>query len=157
MFQIEAGKALNIPLIVSEHYPEKLGSTVSELNVDHAVKKFPKTKFSMVVPEISDHLKSLNDVDDVILMGLEAHICLEQTAMDLLSLNKFNVHVVADCALSRTTDDRSLALNRLDKMGCIVTTSENVLFKLIKDKNHPKFNIIRDLVATPSVFPSNKL
>jgi nicotinamidase-related amidase len=152
-----AGKALDIPLIVSEHYPEKLGTTVAELDISHAVMKYPKTKFSMVVPEIAAYLNGLKDVEDVFLFGLEAHICLEQSAMDILSLNKFNCHIVADCILSRTKEDRAFALNRLDRMGCIITSSENVLFKLIRDKNHPQFNVIRDLVATPSEFPYNKL
>lgn len=155
--QLLAGKALDIPLIVSEHYPEKLGSTVPELDISHSAMKFHKTKFSMIVPEVTAYLNSLKDVDDVFLFGLEAHICLEQSAMDILAMNKFNCHIVADCVLSRTQEDRTLALSRLDKMGCLITSSENVLFKLIRDKNHPKFNVIRDLVASPSQFPYNKL
>lgn len=112
----------------------------------------------MVVPELSEYFAK-SQADSVILMGIESHICLEQTAMDLLQMNKFNVHVVADCALSRTLEDRALALSRLEKMGCMITSSENVIFKLIRDKNHPSFNVIRKLIAEPSNFPghTNKL
>lgn len=146
-------------MIVTEHYPEKLGKTVLELDIKHAAGVFSKTKFSMVIPEVEDYLKKLKGVDSIVLMGLESHICLEQTAMDLLSLEKFNVHVVADCALSRTVDDRKFALKRLHEMGCIVSSSENVIFKLMRDKNHPSFNEIRKLVSEPASFPSpqNKL
>lgn len=155
-FQVQAGKALNIKLFVSEHYPEKLGKTVAELDVKHAAAIYSKTKFSMIVPEILDHLKQLKEVENIVLMGLETHICLEQTAMDLLSMEKYTVHVIADCALSRVVEDRKFALKRLEKMGCIISTSENLLFKLMRDKNHPKFNEIRKLVSQPSVFPSPK-
>lgn len=143
-------------MIVTEHYPEKLGKTVPALDIKHAAGIYSKTKFSMMIPEVENYLKTLNDVESVVLMGLESHICLEQTAMDLMSLERFNVHVVADCALSRIVEDRKFALKRLHEMGCIVTTSENLIFKLMRDKNHPKFNEIRKLVSEPSIFPSPK-
>lgn len=114
----------------------------------------------MAIPEVLDILKASKNIDSIVLMGLETHICVEQTALDLLSLDKFGeIHIVADCALSRTSGDRKFALRRLQSLGCIITTSENVIFKLVKDKNHPKFNDIRKLVQSPSVFPDfpNKL
>lgn len=113
----------------------------------------------MVVPDVRTYLSKVSNLESIVLVGMESHICIEQTAMDLLSLEKYNVHIVADCVLSRTLDDRAMALKRLENMGCIITTSENLIFKLIQDKDHPKFNIIRKLVAEPSVFPGipNKL
>lgn len=144
---------------MTEQNPEKLGKTLPEFDLQHAAGIFPKTKFSMAIPEVMNYLKSSNEIDSVVLMGLESHICVEQTAMDILSMEKYAVHIVADCVLSRTEHDREFALKRLDKMGCHVTTSENCIFKLIRDKNHPKFNDIRKLVAEPSTFPflTNKL
>lgn len=144
---------------MTEQNPDRLGNTVAEFDTKHAVGNYAKTKFSMVIPEVVEFLEKSNGLETIVLMGLETHICVEQTAMDLLSLERFIVHVAADCVLSRTSEDRILALNRLEKMGCIITSSENVLFKLIKDKNHPKFNDIRKLVAEPSVFPglTNKM
>lgn len=146
---------MNIPLIVTEQNPEKLGTTIKEFDVKHAIGPFGKTKFSMFIPEVSGYLKTLNNVETVVLFGLESHICVEQTAMDLLSQDKYDVHIVADCVLSRTLDDRHLALKRLENLGCFITTSENVIFKLMKDKNHPNFNDIRKLVAEPSIFPGS--
>lgn len=115
----------------------------------------------MVIPKVEEYLKSPKgkEVRSIVLMGLETHICVEQTAIDLTLMNRFDIHVVADCVLSRTLGDREFALRRLEKIGCIITSSENVIFKLMKDKNHEKFNEIRKLVADPSGFPglTNKM
>ncbi|XP_063704785.1 isochorismatase domain-containing protein 2 [Culicoides brevitarsis] len=146
---VQAGKILNVPLIATEHYPEKLGPIVKELDCSHAKGVFSKTLFSMCTPEVQSKMKELGDLESVVLFGLEAHICLEQTAMDLLK-EGFAVHVVADCSVSRSAEDRALALERLRQLGCFVTTSENVIFKLLRDKNHPDFNQVRKLVAHPS-------
>ena len=151
---------MNIPIIVTEQNPEKLGITIKEFDIKHAIGPFGKTKFSMAIPEVTGYLKTLNNIESIVLFGMESHICVEQTAMDLLSLDKYDVHIVADCVLSRTLDDRQLALKRLENLGCFIASSENVIFKLMKDKNHEKFNDIRKLVAEASVFPgvlSNKL
>lgn len=65
--------------------------------------------------------------------------------MDLRSMG-IDVHVVADCAISRSDEDRNLALQRMQQIGCFVTTSENVVFKLLKGKDHPRFKEIQKLV-----------
>lgn len=70
---------------------------------------------------------------------------MEQTAVDLLEKN-INVFLVADCLCSRLNQDRDLAIERLRAAGCIVTTSESVIFDLMRDKNHPKFDTVRKLV-----------
>jgi len=75
----------------------------------------------------------------VVLFGIESHICIEQSAMDFLETGKYNVHIVADCVQSRIGSECKLALRRLENMGCIITTMENTIFKLIRDKNHPKY------------------
>lgn len=143
---------MDIPLIVSEHYPEKLGATVPDLDVSHAAFKYPKTLFSMVTPEMRSQIQKLfpdSRLEAVVLFGLESHICLEQSAIDMKA-DGYEVHIAADCAMSRSQDDRMLALQRLREVGCHVTTSESVIFKLLKDKNHPKFNEVRKLVQHPT-------
>lgn len=104
----------------------------------------------MCIPEVQQLLGDHENVESVVLFGLEGHICVEQTALDLLATDKYSVHVVADCVLSRTLPDRMMALDRMRNLGCIITTYENVIFKLMKDKNHPKFNDVRKLVTEPS-------
>lgn len=146
---LNAGKALKIPLIATEQYPEKLGRLVKELDVSHACGVFPKTQFSMALPEIMSKINEMGKLESIVLFGLETHVCVEQTAADFVS-HGFNVHVVADCCASRLIEDRNLAFDRLRKIGCYITTSETVIFKLLRDKNHPAFNEIRKLVSEPS-------
>lgn len=142
-----------MPLIVSEHYPEKLGHIVADLDVSHAKLKYPKTLFSMATPEMRNKVKELfpgpNSLESVVVFGLESHICLEQTAIDMKD-DGYEVHVAVDCAMSRSLEDRAVAMQRLREIGCHITTSESIIFKLMKDKNHPKFNDVRKLVTNVS-------
>ncbi|XP_050087952.1 isochorismatase domain-containing protein 1-like [Anopheles aquasalis] len=150
---LQAGKMLDVPLIVTEHYPEKLGRIVKELDISHAKGVFPKTLFSMMIPDVQRRIEELygrEGPETVVLFGLESHICLEQTAMDLLSQG-YTVHVAADCSVSRTQEDRKLALQRLQQYGCFVSTSENIIFKLMRDKQHPAFDKVRHVVRDPSI------
>ncbi|XP_013106550.1 isochorismatase domain-containing protein 1 [Stomoxys calcitrans] len=147
----KAGKVLDIPLICTEHYPEKLGKIVKDIDVSHAKAVIGKTRFSMIVPELEAKVKDIfgSQPEDVVLYGLESHICVEQTVMDLLE-RQINVVLVADCLISRLTQDRDLAIDRMRNAGCTVSTSESVIFDLMGDKNHPKFDIVRKFVNEPS-------
>jgi len=147
---LQASKTLHIPLVVTEQYPKGLGKTVAELDIGHAKKVFSKTKFSMITPDVWQELDTLceGNVQCVILFGLETHICVEQTASELCALG-VQVHVVADACTSRTQEDRLLAFQRLQQIGCFITTTESVLFKLLGDKEHPNFKDIKNLVTKP--------
>lgn len=146
---LQAGKSLGIDLVVTEQCPDKLGKTASVLDVTHAVDIIAKVDFSLAGPnaDIWHILDARKNVNNIVLFGLEAHICVEQSAMDLVDKN-FVVHIVADCTMARTDEDRRLAFDRMKDMGCIITTTENVVFKLLTGKNHPKFNDIRKLFLT---------
>lgn len=107
----------------------------------------------MAIPEVKSKINEIysnNKLESIVLFGIEAHICVEQTAIDLIN-EGYQVHVVADCSMSRSLEDRTLALTRLKQIGCFVTTSENVIFKLMQDKDHPKFNDVRKLVGETSI------
>lgn len=149
---LETSKVMDIPLIVTEQYPRGLGRTVPELDIGHAKGVFEKTKFSMLVPEVSKQLDSLcgGNVQCVVLFGIETHVCIEQTAAELCALG-LQVHVVADACSSRTQEDRLLAFNRLQQIGCFVATSENVIFKLLGDKENPHFKSVTPLVRNPTI------
>ncbi|XP_071493131.1 isochorismatase domain-containing protein 1-like [Diadema antillarum] len=145
---IKGAYILDIPVIVTEQYPSGLGHTVGELELD--VNKsvvFSKTKFSMVIPEVVQKLDELPEVKSIILVGIEAHVCIQQTALDLLAKG-FDVHIVADAVSARSMMDRQFAYERLRQFGAIITTSESVLFQLLGDKNHPKFKEVQALVKT---------
>lgn len=98
---------------------------------------------------IAKTLKSINSCI-LIFFLFQSHVCIEQTAIDILSCG-INVYIVADCCTSRLNQDRDLALDRLCQAGCVITTSESIIFNLLRNKNNPKFNVIRKLVNPPSM------
>ncbi|KAH0946521.1 hypothetical protein HN011_008640 [Eciton burchellii] len=151
---IDALKLLNVPMLVTEQNPKSLGNIVSELDISGAKGVFAKTQFSMCIPEVRKELATICNgerPDSIILIGIEAHICMENTAIDLRQ-NGYEVHTVADCCSSRTQEDRLLALERMRDIGCHITTSENVIYKLMRDSNHEQFRKVLTLVKKPSVY-----
>ncbi|KAA0703597.1 Isochorismatase domain-containing protein 1 [Triplophysa tibetana] len=142
---LQGARILGIPVVVSEQYPKGLGSTVQELDLTGAKLVFPKTKFSMVLPEVEAALAELPAVRSVVLFGVETHVCIQQTALDLIGRG-FEVHVVADATSSRSMMDRMFALERLARTGTLISTSESVLLQLVNDKEHPKFKEIQNII-----------
>ncbi|CAF4864173.1 unnamed protein product [Pieris macdunnoughi] len=147
---VEAAKHFQIPVYVSEQYPKGLGHTTKDINIGEAAMVYEKTKFSMVTPELEGRLKKdVPGLSSIVLFGIECHVCIEQTVIDLINMD-LSVHVLADGVSSRSLMDRELGLKRLQSIGCFVATSENVLFKLMKDKNHPAFKQISKLNSQPT-------
>ncbi|XP_068621910.1 isochorismatase domain-containing protein 1-like isoform X2 [Battus philenor] len=154
---VAAAKLFKIPVYVSEQYPKGLGHTTKDINITDAAMVYDKTKFSMYTPELQERLKKdIPSLSSVVLFGIEAHVCIEQTVIDLLG-EDINVHVLADGVSSRSLMDRGLALQRFQSIGCFVGTSENVLFKLLRDKNNPVFKEVSKLnfKPTPDQFGMN--
>ncbi|CAB3241881.1 unnamed protein product [Arctia plantaginis] len=147
---IQAAKHFKIPVYVSEQYPKGLGHTTKDINIEDAALVFDKTSFSMFTPVLQKKLKAdIPELSSVVLFGIETHVCIEQTAIDLLK-EDIAVHLLADGISSRSLMDRGLALQRLRSLGCFVTTSESVLFKLLRDKKHPAFKNISKLNKIPT-------
>jgi isochorismate hydrolase len=151
---LRASELLGFTAIITEQVPDKLGKTVHALqaiikdNEDHV---YAKTKFSMVNPETSDHLDSLEEViakPQALLCGLETHVCVSQTAFDLLERG-WEVFILVDGVSSQRTSDRSVALRRMENAGCVLTTSEAALFELVGDARHDKFREVSKLVREP--------
>lgn len=105
---------------------------------------FEKTQFSMVTPEVLRRLVA-HGVRDVVLVGLEAHICVLQTALDLLGAG-YGVHVCADGVASQREGERAIALARIGACGGAVTSCESLAFQLLRDAAHPSFKTISRLV-----------
>jgi nicotinamidase-related amidase len=135
---------LSIPLIATEQYPKGLGNTVAEIDLSKAAGVYAKTDFSMVVPEVITKLDEFKPTD-AILFGLEAHVCVQQTTLDLLARG-CNVHVCVDATSSQTTTDRACGLHRASRAGAFLTTTESVMFELIRSKDHPKFKAIAGIL-----------
>ncbi|AFR95407.2 hypothetical protein J008_03283 [Cryptococcus neoformans] len=85
--------------------------------------------------------------DTFIVTGIEAHVCILQTALDLLRLeSKPTVFIPADCISSGNKQEIPIALRRMERDGAVITTSESVLFELLGDADHPKFEALVDLI-----------
>ncbi len=141
----QAATMLDVPMVVTEQYPERLGNTTPEIAqyIGHA-SPIAKTAFSACAePKFKSYLQ--RDKSHVVLVGLEAHICVLQTAMDLLAAGK-KVFVVEDAIISRNPDNKRNALARLAAAGCIVTNTESAVFEWLGNANHPAFKDVSKLI-----------
>ena len=142
-----AAKAINVPTIVSEQYPQGLGSTIISLKekLPDDASFYEKNTFSAFEnTEIADALKK-NNKKQVILCGIETHICVLQTAIDLIN-NGYEVFVVQDACASRNKNEFKLAIDRMKHSGAIITCTEMVIFELLKSSKHPKFKELQQLI-----------
>jgi nicotinamidase-related amidase len=136
---ISGAQTLNLPIMVTEQIPEKLGATIPELaNLFSDFKPIPKASFSCCgEPEF---MKKFNSIGrkQILLTGIEAHVCVYQTALELKSLG-YDVYLVADCISSRTAENKSIAIARMTSEGVKLTSTEMVLFELLKTAVAEKF------------------
>lgn len=137
---------LDVPMLVTQQYTRGLGPTVSEINdALGEYEAIEKTAFSaMGEPEFVDKLKAAGK-KSVILIGIETHVCVQQTAIDLLE-SGYSVFIVSDCMSSRKSNDKENGLSRMVASGAIITTAESVLFELLKDAKNEYFKAISSLV-----------
>ncbi|WEW57812.1 hypothetical protein PRK78_003279 [Emydomyces testavorans] len=158
---LRACKPLAIPIYVTTQNRARLGNTVSEFHPyldpsnPHLRIDCDKTRFSMVTPEIKALLPHTPTTGgnqpplDVILVGIESHICVTQTTLDLLALGH-RVYLVCDAVSSCNPEERNVALARLRDAGAIVTTSESVLFEVMADSKRDGFKEVSGLVKETS-------
>ncbi len=143
---IKAAKILKIPIIWCEQQPESIGVTVRQLaNLLTDNQPIKKASFSCCAAEqFNSRLKSLAR-RQVLLCGLETHVCIYQTAADL-SRNGYYVEVIADAVSSRILQNRNIAIKRMGKMGINISSAEMALFELLKTAEHPQFKKIIELI-----------
>lgn len=139
---------MDIPVIITEQYPKGLGATCAGIKENINTSKtsiFEKIMFNALEDEVLlKELKSKNK-KEILLMGIETHICVYQTAMSLLEKG-FKVTIIADACGSRTQKEYDYALNNLNDAGAKIKTTEMVVFELLKGANHPKFKEIQALI-----------
>lgn len=141
-----ASAILGIPTLATEQYRKGLGPTVPE--IASAISGFApieKMAFSACgAPAFLTALQSLNR-PNIILCGIEAHVCVMQTCLDLLE-HGYNVFVAADAVSSRTLENAQLGLQRMRDTGAVIVSSEMALFELLKEAGTPQFKQILPLV-----------
>ena len=144
---VQAAKLLQVPVIVTEQYPKGLGHTASEIAavLPDSLEIIEKTTFSScgVLP-FQSQLEQAR-AKQILVCGIEAHICVNQTVHDLLA-NGFQVHLLTDCVTSRKVEDRKAATRKMQASGAIFSTVEMALFELMRDAKHEQFKAIQSLV-----------
>ncbi|MBC7757011.1 MAG: isochorismatase family protein [Bdellovibrio sp.] len=144
---LQTANLLQVATHVTEQYPHGLGETLPALTqyLSHA-KIVAKTAFSACAePLFKQYLQA--DKSQIVLTGMEAHICVLQTALDLLNMNK-QVFVVQDAIISRNLSNKASAIARLQSAGCIITNTESVIFEWLGNANHEAFKIVSKLIKS---------
>jgi nicotinamidase-related amidase len=137
---LKASRILQVPALVSEQYPKGLGPTAPEVGLRDEP-RIEKTVFSAARAEGFD----LGAAEQVIVCGIEAHVCVSQTVHDLLA-DGLEVHVPADAVGSRHPLDCERGLERMERAGAVVGTVEAALFELLERAGTPEFKAIQKLI-----------
>jgi len=146
---IKGAKVLGIPILWVEQNPAGLGPTVEEIAALLPGKPIAKFSFSCCGEKrFTEELERL-DRKQVLLAGIEAHVCIYQTAMDLIALH-YEVQVVADATSSRTARNRDIGLQRARDAGAGLTSVELALFELLRVAQGPRFKSILEIVKAGS-------
>jgi nicotinamidase-related amidase len=133
-----------VPIFASEQYPKGLGGTLPQF-VDLASRRMEKLEFSAYAnPAIQDALKRAGQ-SQLVLCGVEAHVCVLQTGLDLIEAG-YQVFVVADAVASRRPDSREVALHRVARAGATLITVEMALFEWLRSASAPEFRSISKLI-----------
>jgi nicotinamidase-related amidase len=143
---VKGCQALDVPILSSLQVPEKLGPMLPELaSALSGADPIVKHAFSALrVPEFMRDLVQ-TERKQVLLTGIEAHVCVLQTGLDLLDAG-YAVTVLSDGVFSRTQENHNLALQRLHDLGATISSVEMALFELIRTAKHPAFRTISRLV-----------
>ncbi|MBN2211082.1 MAG: hydrolase [Sedimentisphaerales bacterium] len=143
---IEAIKLLDVPIIVSEQYPKGLGRTVGIIQTALGeCRYYDKTAFSLCGDSAIKTAIEQSGKKQAILIGIETHVCIAQTAFDLL-VSGVKPFLPADALSSRRISDHHIALERVGAAGAVVTTTEAAIMEMVRHSKHPAFKDISRLI-----------
>jgi nicotinamidase-related amidase len=137
---LQAARILDVPRVVTEQYPKGLGHTAPEVGLQDE-RPISKTVFSAARADGFD----LGGREQVVVCGIETHVCVSQTVHDLLDRG-LEVHVAADAVGSRHAIDYERGLERMERAGAVVTTVEAALFELLERAGTPEFKAVQKLI-----------
>jgi len=144
---VKGAQILDLPIVWTEQAPEKLGETIPQLRKPLLETAQPITKVSFSCCGNQPFMAQLKELGrkQVLVTGLETHICVYQTTVDLLEMG-YEAQVVADAVSSRTPDNKQIGLERMKAAGATLTSAETSLFELLRIAQGDKFRAISKLV-----------
>ena len=142
---IESSLILRVHQYFTEQNPEKLGSTTQSITKDKQIKSYSKMSFSCIECKgLIRDIKTKN-IKNLVLCGIETHICVQQTAIDLKNRG-INIFVPIDAVGSRYSIDHETAIRRLQYAGVIITSTESIIFEWCKSADREEFKSISNIV-----------
>ena len=139
---IDGARVLGVPIVATEQYPKGLGHTVPEVAEHLAdIEPIEKVCFSAARADGFD----LAGRDQAVVCGIESHVCVSQTAHDLLDRG-VEVHVARDAVTSRTDENKELGLHKMEQSGAILTSVETALFELVGAAGTDEFKAVQKLI-----------
>jgi nicotinamidase-related amidase len=143
-FLIDGARLLDIPVQATEQYPKGLGATVADL-AKRVPQRPDKAAFSCcAIPSVVENFRRAAR-PKILLAGIETHVCVLNTALELLAL-EFRVYISVDAVASRSAIDHDTALRRMERAGAILTTAETAVFEWVGGAGTPRFKEISRLV-----------
>ena len=142
---IKGAEILDLPLLITEQYPQGLGHTDARVLQPEGTEVIEKISFSCMDAEGLYEKLEANNINTLIVAGIEAHICVLQTVLDLVE-ESFEVHVVADAISSRAPHNKELAIERMRSVGAFICSTEMILFQLLGKAGTEEFKQISKLV-----------
>lgn len=139
-------KALGIPGIVTQQYTKGIGETIAP--IAEAIGEFEHVeKYSFSCMANEDFVAKLNSLNkkDIIVCGIEAHICVQQTVIQLMEAG-YNVFLAVDCISSRSEEDKLWSITRMGEAGANITTYESILYEILRDSKADGFKAISAIV-----------
>lgn len=138
---------LNVPVIVTEQYPKGLGVTVVELKqvIKEDVPFFEKTSFGCCQDTVIEEQLALLNRKQIMICGIEAHVCVNQTVIDLLKKN-YQVYLIEDAIGSRNENNYKIALKKMAQAGAVPSCIEMALFELMRSSKHPQFKEVQKII-----------
>jgi nicotinamidase-related amidase len=143
---IKGIQVLEVPILVTEQYPQGLGPTIPEIaQLLAGVKPYPKVNFSCCGDD--DFLRAFKQLrrKQVLIAGIESHVCVYQTAADLIAAG-YEVHVIGDTVSARTEQNKDIGIKMMIQLGAKLTSTEAALFELLKVAKGEKFKAISQIV-----------
>ena len=142
-----AARLLNIPVLITEQYPKGLGRTAPEIRavLPEDFEPIEKTAFSSCGAQRFVEQLEQAGARQAVLCGIEAHVCVNQTAHDLLARG-YRVHLLTDCISARAAHNKQVGLQKMQQSGALPSSAEMALFELMRDARHEQFKAIQKLI-----------